>query len=99
MSGAGFSFAMLASFKSNRDAIKNKNRFHKRAKGLKTHHIDTHDSKHFTKAQFITFRKELLREKAKERKSLIVTFAVIVFLLVVSIVLVSTPINVDLFQK
>lgn len=36
MSGAGFSFAMLASFKSNRDAIKNKNRFHKRAKGLKT---------------------------------------------------------------
>ena len=89
MSGEGFTFSALASLKNNREQRKHINPFRKRAKELRVHHIDGHETKHLSKQEMNKLRIRLHKEKISEQKNLIFIFLILTIVLATVIVLIS----------
>ncbi|MFA9388181.1 MAG: hypothetical protein ACERKD_00150 [Prolixibacteraceae bacterium] len=90
MAGEGSMFAAIASLKNNRRQLKDKNPFRKRVKDLHVHHIESHDTKHFSAEQMRKFKKQLRRQRIQDQRVTIITFVVLIVALIAVLILIKS---------
>ena len=89
MGGEGFTFTALASLKNNKEQRKHINPFRKQVKEMRIHHIESHETKHLSKQEMRKLRIKLRKEKLREQRALILTFAILIIVLGAVIFLIS----------
>lgn len=89
MGGEGFIFAANASIKNNRRLMKEKNPFRKKAKDLQLHHIESRETQRLSAEEKRKLSIRLRKQASRERKITLLTFALIIAVLLVLILLIS----------